>query len=128
MDERHEFDEKMTAFLATHQRILGDFGRSLANARHFLKLADRSLQREPEETVSMLEQIREIDLLGHLTRQYEEYRNVTNLLLPPHGSHPDPRLQGDLAELQTRYEGLLEEAAGQMEISGQLLTSLQTRH
>ncbi|NIT63960.1 MAG: hypothetical protein GWO39_09295, partial [Gammaproteobacteria bacterium] len=49
--DAQEFSEKLAAFVGTHRRIVADFGRSLANARHFLKLAERSLEREPEETV-----------------------------------------------------------------------------
>lgn len=126
--EAREFAEKMAAFISIHRRILAEFGRSLANARHFLKLAGRSLEREPLETETMLEQIKEIDLLGHLTNQFEEYRSISALLLPPHTSVTDIELQGQIAEIQTKYEGLLEEAEDQMEAIDNLLATLQTRH
>ena len=129
MTDRQEFSEKMATFVGTHRRIVADFGRSLSNARQFIRLADRSLDREPEETVTMLEQIREIDLLGHLSMQYEEYRNIAGLFLP--GDAPpehDSPLLTEVIDLQHQYEALLEEAEGQMEAIEKLLTTLQTQH
>ncbi len=127
-EEAHQLREKMTAFVQAHQRILDEFGRSLVSANHFLQLADLSMKKEPLETVSMLEQIREIDLLGNLNSQVEEYRGIAGLLLPPNSPAGDPALQGDVAELEIKYEGLLEEAEKQMEQLGILLSTLQTRH
>ena len=129
MTDREEFSEKMAAFVGAHRRILEDFGRSLANARNFIRLADRSIEREPEETVVMLEQIREIDLLGHLSTQFEEYRNIAGFFLPADAApeHDSPLL-AKVAEIQVQYETLLEEAAGQMETIEKLLFSLQNQH
>ncbi len=126
--DAQEFSEKLAAFVGTHRRIVADFGRSLANARHFLKLAERSLEREPEETVEMLEQIKEIDLLGHLGTQYEEYQTVAALFLAPDSAAPDHPLVGEVAELQQKYEALLEEAADQMETLDRVLFALQSQH
>lgn len=130
MADQQELSEKMAAFVGTHRRIVEDFGRSLANARQFLRLADRSMEREPEETVTMLEQIREIDLLGHLSTQIEEYRSIAGFFLPGEGAAPehDNPLLVQVAELQQQYEALLEEAEGQMEAIEKLLGTLQTRH
>lgn len=129
MTDRQEFSEKMTAFVGTHRRIVADFERSLANSRHFIRLADRSSEREPEETVMMLEQIKEIDLLGHLSAQYDEYRNIAGLLPPEDGApQQDSPLTAEVAELQTQYEALLEEAEGQMEAIDRLLFNLQVQH
>ncbi|HEX9841623.1 MAG TPA: hypothetical protein VGC20_02690, partial [bacterium] len=114
MTDREEFTQKMAMFVGTHRRIVADFGRSLANSRQFIRLADRSLEREPEETVTMLEQIREIDLLGNLSSQFDEYRNIASLFLP--GETPpehDSPLLTEVSELQQQYEALLEEAEGQ---------------
>ena len=127
-DEAHQFAEKMTAFIRAHQKTIEEFGRSLANANHFLRLADRSMEKEPLETVTMLEQIKEIDLLGNLNTQVEEYRGIAGFLLPPNTPVDDLALQGEVAELETKYEGLLEEAEKQMEQLENLLSSLQTRH
>lgn len=129
MTDREEFTQKMAMFVGTHRRIVADFGRSLANSRQFIRLADRSLEREPEETVTMLEQIREIDLLGNLSSQFEEYRNIASLFLP--GETPpehDSPLLTEVSELQQQYEALLEEAEGQMEAIEKLLVTLQVRH
>ena len=129
MADRQEFSEKMASFVGAHRRIVADFGRSLANARQFIRLADRSLEREPDETVLMLEQIKEIDLLGHLSSQFEEYRTIAGLLLladtPP--EHDSPLIT-QVANLKLKYEALLEEAEGQMEAIDKLLFTLQTRH
>jgi hypothetical protein len=129
MTDPQEFSEKMAAFVGAHRRIVADFGRSLANSRHFIRLADRSMEREPEETVTLLEQIKEIDLLGHLSGQYEEYRNIAGFFLPGEGppEHESPLL-AQVADLQREYEALLEEAEGQMEAIDKLLNTLQTRH
>lgn len=129
MTDREEFSEKMATFVGTHRRIVDDFERSLANARHFIQLADRSMEREPDETVAMLEQIREIDLLHHLTIQYEEYRNIAGFFVPAEGEpeHDSPLISA-VADLQHQYEGLLAEAEGQMETIEKLLTTLQTHH
>jgi hypothetical protein len=129
MTDREEFSEKMAAFVGAHRRIVEDFGRSLANARQFIRLADRAMEREPEETVVMLEQIREIDLLGHLSTQFEEYRNIAGFFLPPDAppEHDSPLLS-QVADLQSRYEALLEEASGQMEVIEKLLFTLQNQH
>jgi len=131
MDEQEKIDEKLDAFLGAHQRILAEFGRSLANSRHFLKLAGLSQNREPEETLAMLEQIREIDLLGHLTSQFEEYNSVAGAFLPPNAA-VDPvdneEMLGQLAELHMKYEALLEEAEGQMETIEELLNTTRVYH
>ena len=126
--EDRQFETKMDAFVRAHQRIVDDFGHSLANSRHFLKLAGRSIEKEPLETETMLEQIKEIDLLGHLNGQYDEYRNIAGFMLPLNSPVDNLALQGNVAELQTKYEALLEEAEGQMESIDTLLTTLQTRH
>lgn len=127
--DREEFSEKMATFVGTHRRIVADFQRSLANARHFIQLANRSMEREPDETVAMLEQIREIDLLHHLNIQYEEYRNIASFFLPAEGppEHDSP-LFSAVADLQHQYEALVEEAESQMEAIEKLLTTLQTHH
>jgi hypothetical protein len=126
MSDRQEFSEKMAEFVGTHRRIVADFGRSLANARHFLKLADRSSEREPEETVTMLEQIKEIDLLGRLTNQYEEYQHIAGFVLPAEAppEHESPLL-AQVADLRRQYESLLEEAEEQMEAIDKLLFAMQ---
>lgn len=128
VEDQKEFIEKITAFLHAHNRVLADFGRSLANSAHFLKLAGKSMEQEPEETGAMLEQIKEIDLVGHLSRQHEEYQGVSGFLLPPNPPLTNPDLLGEISELHSKYEGLLEEAEGQMEQLDKLLFTLQNYH
>ena len=127
-EESRQFAKKMSAFVLAHQRIIEEFGRSLANSHHFLELAARAKDKEPLETVSMLEQIREIDLLGNLNFQFEEYRGIAGLLPPSTTTEDDLALRGDVAELESKYEGLLEEAQKQMEQLETLLSTLQTWH
>lgn len=127
-EEARQFSEKMIAFVHAHHRILEEFGRSLANSNHFLQLAGRALEKEPLETVSMLEQIKEIDLLGNLNTQFDEYRGIAGLLLPPNTPVDNLALQGEVAELESKYEGLLEEAEKQMERLEVMLSTLQTWH
>ena len=118
MADQQELTEKMAEFVGTHRRILD-----------FIQLAGRSMEREPEETVTMLEQIREIDLLGHLGTQYEEYRNIAGFFLPDGDSTPAKSpLVTQVAELRDRYEGLVDEAERQMEAIEKLLFDLQTHH
>ena len=72
--------EKVETYLDFHGRVVAEFERSLGNARHFLELATLSLEREAETTVTMLEQIREIDISGHLAAQFEEFKEMTEML------------------------------------------------
>ena len=125
VEEQEDLFEKLSAFLDAHRRVIADFGRSLANSAQFLMLADKSMEREPEETESMLAQIKEIDLVGHLSHQLEEYQGVSVFLLPPNPPLDNPDLLGEIAELHSKYEGLLEEAEGQMEQLDKLLFTLQ---
>ncbi len=126
-------EERAQEFLKTHRRIVSDFERSLKNARHFIKLAGRSLEQEPEGTVTMIEQIREIDLLRHVTQQFEEYQSVV-ALLPPVISQADLAgvpaggLPGEIQSMQARYESLVHEAESQAEDMEQILSALTAPH
>lgn len=126
------FEERAREFLRAHRRIVSDFERSLKNARHFLKLAERSLEREPEATIQMLEQIREIDLLGHVTHQFEEYQSVVAMLPPAVAQGdpalPDEELPAEIKSMRARYEQLVQDAEGQAEDTEKILSSLQTPH
>lgn len=126
--EARALSEKLNQFILTHQQIIGDFGRSLANSAHFIVLANRSVEKEPLETVTMLEQIKEIDLLGNLSNQLDEFRGVAGLLMPHNTPLDDLALQGEVAELETKYEGLLEEAEKQMQQIEALLATFQVQH
>jgi hypothetical protein len=122
---------KLGRFQATHERILVDFSRSLHNSRHFIALAERALADEPEETVTMLEQIREIDLLRHLSEQYDEFQELARVL--PATASPGVEatgIPGDGAPgvtlLRTRYEELMREAERQVHEIERLLSAIQT--
>jgi hypothetical protein len=126
------FEERAREYLRVHGRIVSDFERSLKNARHFIKLAERSLEQEPEATVTLLEQIREIDLLRHVSHQLEDYESVLALL-------PAELVQGtptqadegqtlELKAMRARYEALLQEAEAQAEEMGKLLNALTQPH
>lgn len=117
-------------FLRIHRRIVSDFERSLKHARHFIKLAHRSLEREPQETVHMLEQILEIDLLRHVTGQFEEFESVV-ARLPPGLARSDSAVPDEGAQfksLRDRYEAILREAEAQAEEMQKLLSALTAPH
>ena len=75
-------NEKVAAYLESHRKITGDFERSLRNARRYVELAEVAKDKEPAETVTMLEQIREIDLRGHLQNQFDAFQEISSLLGP----------------------------------------------
>lgn len=126
-------EERAREFLKTHHRIVSDFERSLKNARHFIKLAGRALEQEPEGTVTMIEQIREIDLLRHVTQQFEEYQAVV-AMLPPVISQADPvevpagGLPGEIKSMHAHYESLVHEAESQAEEMEKILSALTAPH
>jgi len=125
MDTLRDIKTKMADFVAAHHRILEDFERSLQNARHFLNLAQRSMEHEPDNTEMMLEQIKEIDLLGHLGNQMEEFIAIAGGVLSGQTNLDDPGVLSGLGEVNSRYEGLMEEAAEQMDLMEKLLFTLQ---
>lgn len=118
--------DRLEQFLAAQDRIVGDFERSLRNAKHFIELAGVSLEREPEHTETMLEQVMEIDLLGHVTEQFENFQGVAALLSAAEGP-----LETDTGALQTvhkRYESLVQEAEAQADRIATLLQTLRVTH
>ena len=118
------FHDKISAYLESHQKIVGEFHTSINNAQNFLELAKLSIEQEPENTIEMLEQIKEIDLLGHLTRQFEAFQEVTSAI-PVNSQDPGVKLQLEKFEdLENQYEGLLEQAEAQMELLELLLAQL----
>lgn len=123
--ELEVFNEKLSAYLETHRSAVGDFERSLGNARHYIELAKVAKDKEPENTVTMLEQIREIDLLGHVQKQYEAFQDSTGLLLVPEREEGAEEDAGEIDLLRERYELLLEEAEDQQETMEDLMLYLQ---
>jgi len=126
------FEERAREFLKTQRRILSDFERSLKNARHFIELAGRSLEQEPEDTIQMMEQIREIDLLRHVSHHFEEFEAVI-AMLPPALVQGDPTLpdtapQAEMKSMRTRYETLVHEAESQAADMERILSALQQPH
>lgn len=126
------FDLRAREFLQTHGRIVAEFERSLKNARHFIKLANRSLEQEPESTVEMLGQIREIDLLRHVTQQFEEFESVLAMLPPglvqADSAQPDAGTSAEFGALRQRYEAMAREAESQAEDMERVLAALTTPH
>jgi hypothetical protein len=126
------FETRAREYLLVHRRIAGDFERSLKNARQFIKLASRSLEQEPDGTIQMLEQIREIDLLGHVTQQYDEYQGVMALLpqdlVQGDPTLPDSRVQSEIKAMRARYEAIVQEAESQAEDLEKILSALTTPH
>jgi cytochrome c556 len=112
--DANEFGAKLETLLDDHRRFIAQFEQSLKNAGHFIALADRSMEQEPEDTVAMLNQIREIDLLGYLQRLAEEFDTVRASLATSPFWKDAASFATDLDDLATRYEALQEEAASQL--------------
>ena len=128
--------EKMSAYLESHLKITADFERSLSNSRHYVELAELAKDKEPGETVTMLEQIQEIDLLGHLQSQMEAFEEVSSLLNTGGDSEGEglesgvleeggPEGIGQMQELRDRYDLMLEEAEEQQEAIAELMLYLR---
>jgi hypothetical protein len=118
--------DRLEAFLTMQQRILADFDRSLRNARRFIDLAEIAIEKEPANTQTMLEQVLEIDLLRHVTEQYENFRGVAALLAVAQG--PLETDTGALNGMRKRYEALVQEAEHQAERISALLNTLRVTH
>jgi ferritin-like metal-binding protein YciE len=116
--------EKVEHYLVTHRRIVKDFERSLANARHFIKLAELALEKEPANAVQMLNQIREVDLLGHLTQQLEEFQSLSASLPAALPQQEEQTLARRLSSVRERYETLIREAEQQVEDIDKILDGL----
>ncbi len=117
-------NEKLTAYLETHHKIVGDFERSLGNASHCIELAKLAKDQEPENAVTMLEQIKEIDLLGHVHTQFEAFQEFAGLMPEPSPDEDAQEESGGIERLRERYELLLEEAELQQEVMEDLVLYL----
>jgi membrane-bound lytic murein transglycosylase B len=118
--------EKAQSFLEFHRKVVADFERSLANARHFINLAGQAVEHEPENTVAMIEQIQEIDLLGHLSKQYEEFQQMAAQLSTL--KVDENRVQASVTSVREQYEEILAEAEEQAGIMDVMLASVQYPH
>ena len=118
-------NEKVTAYLETHRKIAGDFEHSLRNARHYVELAEVAKDKEPAETVTMLEQIREIDLRGHLQTQFDAFQEISSLLGPEEPDGEQPEDPDNIQELRDRYDLMLEEAEEQEQAITELMLYLK---
>jgi hypothetical protein len=124
-DTAAAFGRKLKALVSDHGRFIADFENSLKNAGHFLALADRAMEKEPESTVDMLQQIREIDLLGHLQRLSEEFDGLRSALAASPYWGESEAYQAELERLSERYDALQGEAVNQL---GRIDTLLQALH
>jgi len=127
-EETQTLAEKVDAFLTMHHRVVEDFKRSLGNARHFIELAQRAMEREPTETAQMLEEIRSYRLHEFLTEQYENFRHMAGFLEGAADSLERSDIPGECNELAESYEALLTESTAQEEIMDKLLSSLRNPH
>lgn len=118
--------EKAQTFLEFHRKVVADFERSLANARHFINLAGQAVEHEPENTVTMIEQIQEIDLLAHLSKQYEEFQQMAASLNTL--KVDENRVLASISTVREQYEEILAEAEEQAGIMEVMLASLQNPH
>ncbi len=119
------FNTKIAAYLETHRKTVGEFERSLRNSRHFIDIAGLAREKEPENTASMLEQIEEIDLLGHLNSQFDAFRDISNLLPENAENQQTLEAQEKVEHLREKYESLLEEAEIQQESIREMMKALE---
>ena len=124
-DTAAAFGRKLKALVSSHRRFIVDFENSLKNAGHFLALADRALEQEPESTVDLLRQIREIDLLGHLQRLSEEFDGLRSALATSPFWGESAVYQAELEQLSERYDALQREAVNQLSRIDTLLQALE---
>lgn len=122
--------EKVIAYLESHGKITADFQRSLHNARHYVELAKAAKDKEPAEAAAMLEQIQEIDLLGHLQTQLEAFEDISKLLGTGEEAGEDAEEDtgegaGQIQEIRDRYDLMLEEAEDQQETIAELMLYLR---
>ena len=126
-DDAQSFADKLTTLLGDHRRFVAEFEGSLSNAGRFIALADRSMEHEPEDTASMLAQILEIDLLGHVHKLSEEFQSVRGFLASLPFEDEAGRYDEELSSIEERYEVLEQEAAQQVERIEAVLRVLETR-
>ena len=119
-----KFSDKMETVVADHRRFISEFEKSLASAAHFIELADSSMETEPENTVTMLRQIREIDLVGHIRRLAEEFDGMQSFLIASPMEGETGSFREDLAALADDYETLNEEANSQLDRIDRLIGAL----
>ncbi|MBI3993943.1 MAG: hypothetical protein HY342_11770 [Candidatus Lambdaproteobacteria bacterium] len=120
--------EKVETFLAFHRRVIRDFRRSLANAAHFIELADKAMEREPDNTVHLINQIREISLLTHLEDQFHEFGQMASMLANMPGGIDRDELREGMVHVKDDYEVLLAQAEDQAEKLAELLNLLEHPH
>lgn len=123
--------EKVSAYLENHRKITIDFERSLRNSRHYVELAKLARDKEPVEAETLLEQLREIDLLGHLQTQLEAFEDISGFFQTGEDSAEEESggentEQTDrLQEIRERYDVMLEEAEDQQEAISELMLYLR---
>lgn len=126
-DDAQSFADKLTTLLGDHRRFVAEFEGSLSNAGQFIALADRSMEHEPEDTASMLAQILEIDLLGHVHKLSEEFQSVRGFLTSSLFEDEAGSYDEEMSSIEERYEALEQEAAQQVERIEAVLRVLETR-
>ncbi len=119
---------KLESFLAFQRRVVGDFQRSLDNAAHFIALAGKSMEREPENTVHMVNQIQDIGLLSHLEDQFQEFQQMAAMLTAMPGGVGRDDLEDGIDELKNQYEVLLAQAEEQAERLAEIVNTLERPH
>jgi hypothetical protein len=120
--------EKVDSFLVFHHRVIGDFRRSLANAGHFIGLAGKAMEREPDNTIHLINQIREIGLLSHLEDQFHEFEQMAAMLSHMPGGIDNDELREGIDTIKNDYEVLLGQAEEQAEKLAEMLNLLEHPH
>ena len=126
-DDARSFADRLTTLLGDHRRFVAEFEGSLSNAGQFIALADRAMEHEPEDTASMLAQILEIDLLGHVQKLSEEFQSVRGFLASSPFEDEAGGYAEEMSSIEERYDALEQQAAQQVERIETLLRVLETR-
>ena len=122
--DQESLSRKLESLLADHRRFVSEFESSLTNAGNFIQIADVAMEREPEATVEMLNQIRDIDLLGHVRNLIAEFDAVQGFVFASPLAHEEERFRPEIAGLAADYEDLEQRAKDQLNTISTILDTL----
>ncbi len=119
---------KVEALIEYHHRVVQDFSRSLANSSHLIDIATKAMSREPDNAVTMVNEIKDIGLLSHLDDQFQEFQQMTSMLTAVPGEAQKIDTTEKFDEIKNEYEVLLGQAEEQIERIEEILNDLQNPH
>lgn len=124
--EQGSLSQKLESLLADHRRFMSEFEVSLRNAGNFIQIADEAMEREPEATVEMLNQIRDFDLLGHVRNLIAEFNAVQGFVIASPLANEEERFRPQIEGLAADYEDLEQRAEDQLNTISSILDTLDS--